>query len=79
MKRQVRRRFWVEIALAAISLLLLAMTLVSEEWIELIFGVSPDAGSGALEWSLTGLTFALTVVFLILARFEWRRAAVQPA
>ena len=79
MSQQVRGRFWIEIAAATVSLVLLVLTFVWEEWIELLFGVSPDAGSGALEWSITGLTLALTIVFLALARVEWRRAAVQPA
>jgi hypothetical protein len=78
-KQPVRRRFWVEMAAGIVSFVLLALTLVWGEWIELLFGLSPDAGSGELEWLITGATLALTVVFLALARVEWRRAAMQPA
>ena len=38
----VRRRFWVEVILGSISLALLALTLITREWIELLFGVDPD-------------------------------------
>ena len=79
MKQPVRRRFWIEIAAAATSLVLLVLTLVWEAWIELLFGVSPDGGTGELEWVIAGVTLAATLVFLALARIEWRRAAVQPA
>jgi hypothetical protein len=79
MRQQMRRRFWIELAAAAVSFALLALTLAWEEWIELLFGVSQDSGSGALEWSITGLTLLCTVAFLLLARIEWRRAAPQPA
>ena len=79
MKQPVRRRFWIEIAAAAVSFVLLALTLVWEEWIELLFNLSPDGGSGELEWVITGVTLVATVTFLFLARVEWRRAAMQPA
>jgi hypothetical protein len=79
MKQPVRRRFWIEVAAATASLALLALTLVWDEWIELAFHVSPDGGSGELEWAVSGMTLVLTVVFLALARLEWRRTAPQPA
>ena len=78
-KQPVRRRFWVEMAAGIVSFVLLALTLVWEEWIELLFGVSPDGGSGELEWVIAGGTIGATLVFLALARIEWRRAVVQPA
>jgi hypothetical protein len=77
MRQQVRRRFWVEAALAAISLALFVVTLISDGWIEFVFDVSPDGGSGALEWALVAVAAGLAASFLMLARFEWRRASRQ--
>ena len=79
MRRQVRGRFWIEAGLAALSLGLLVLTFVWDEWIEILFGVSPDGGSGELEWLVAAVMVIVTVAFLVLARLEWRRAAVQPA
>jgi hypothetical protein len=78
-KRQLRGRFWVETGMAALSLALLVLTLVWDEWIEILFGVNPDGGSGELEWVLAGAMLIVTGAFLVLARIEWRRAVVQPA
>lgn len=68
----VRRRFWVESALAAAAALLAAVTAVWADWIELVFGADPDGGSGALEWLIVALAAALAVGFAALARAEWR-------
>jgi len=77
MKQPVRRRFWIELILAVASLALLALTIVWTEWIEFVFHVDPDAGSGELEWAIVGVTLMLTLAFSMLARMEWRRAAIQ--
>ena len=73
MVRKVRVRFWVELGLAITTAVLLALTLASREWIEEIFGVEPDAGSGALEWGLVAGLAVATVLFSVMARSEWRR------
>jgi hypothetical protein len=77
MSASVRKRFWVEVGAAALSLALLAITLITDEWIELVFSVSPDGGSGLLEWALVAVAAGLTATFLLLARLEWRRAALR--
>jgi len=79
MKQQLRPLFWIEAVLALGNIALLSMTVVWKDWIELVFKVDPDAGSGAVEWSIMAVTLLLSVVFLALARGEWRRAATQPA
>jgi hypothetical protein len=48
-------------------------TLISREWIELLFRVDPDGGSGALEWGVVVVAGALTVLFAALARRDVRR------
>jgi hypothetical protein len=66
-------KFWTECALAVASGALFALTLVTREWIELVFRVDPDHGSGALEWAAAGALVALTVAFALAARAERRR------
>jgi hypothetical protein len=66
-------RFWVRLALAVMSAALLVVTLVWHDWIEIVFRVDPDHGSGWLEWLIVVLAFGLTLAFLIGARQEWRR------
>jgi hypothetical protein len=69
--------FWIEGTLAVCSAALFALTLASREWIELIFGVDPDGGSGALEWGIAGTLFATSATIIALARVEWRRARLR--
>jgi hypothetical protein len=72
--RQVRQVFWWEIVGAALSVGLLIATLIVPNWIEVVFGVDPDAGSGALErWIVIALA-ATTLLSLVLAGREWWRA-----
>lgn len=73
MVHNVGPRFWVRLALATMSAVLLVLTLVWHDWIEIVFRVDPDHGSGWLEWLIVVLTFGLTLVFSISARREWRR------
>ncbi len=73
MARRVRYRFWVELAGTVASLFVTILTLVNKEWIEVMFHVDPDAGSGLLEWALVILTGGLTVLLSLALRAEWRR------
>jgi hypothetical protein len=73
------RRFWLSAALGATSLILALVTLVTREWIELIFRVDPDGGSGALEWLIVVALLAASLVFGLLASFEWRRLQAAAA
>jgi hypothetical protein len=49
------------------------VTAVWPDWIEIVFGVEPDQGSGALEWGIVGALFAVSAVCGLLARAERRR------
>jgi len=79
MMRDVRRRFWVQMTLATVSALLFVVTLVWHDWIEIIFRVDPDHGSGWLEWVIVTATAMLTVALSVGARREWRHAISRSA
>jgi hypothetical protein len=69
----MRRRFRVEAALAGVNVLLLLVTLAWREWIELVFRVDPDQGSGSLEWAIVALSGLATVLFATRARAHWKQ------
>jgi hypothetical protein len=71
--RPMRRRFYVETALGTLTFLLLALTVVSSEWIEALLGVDPDHGNGSAEWLVVGLLAVATVALVVAARAEYRR------
>jgi hypothetical protein len=74
MKNALRWRFWLETTLAIVTSILFVITLVRNDWIEIVFGIDPDKNSGTLEWLIVGVLFVVTITLLILARYEWRRA-----
>jgi len=73
-----RRRFYIEASLAGLTALLTVVTLISREWIEIVFGVDPDGGSGALEWAIVG---CLAFISIALSVAAWRESArsAQPS
>ena len=71
----LRTRFWVETAFGSVVGILAVITVFWREWIEMLFGVDPDGGSGALEWTIVAVLAALAVAFGLVARNELRRAA----
>jgi hypothetical protein len=75
-QRSLRKRFWLEIGCGVLGGALFVLTLISKEWIEEIFGVDPDRGSGALEWGITFGLLGVAAVSFILAHREFRRPAV---
>jgi hypothetical protein len=79
MKHHVRRRFWAEAAMATSSLLLGALAVLWKDWIEIVFRVDPDGGSGELEWLIVATSVAVTIAFTALARHEWRRELAPAA
>jgi hypothetical protein len=62
-----------ELVGVAAGLVMLFVTLVWRDWIELVFGADPDGGSGSLEWALVAAAIAVAVTAAILARLEWLR------
>jgi hypothetical protein len=73
MMRNARIRFRIEVALAALAAGMALLTLITPEWIELLFGIDPDQGSGALEWGIVAMLFACSVALAIIARWDRKR------
>ena len=72
----MRRRFWLETGIAIVTGILFVITLVRNDWIEIVFGVDPDNRNGSLEWLIVGVLLAVTITLFILASYEWRRARI---
>jgi hypothetical protein len=72
----MRKRFYIEAALAVATLVLTVVTLINQDWIEAVFGVDPDHGNGSLEWIMVAVLAVATVVFGLLAFSERRRASL---
>ena len=71
----MRARFWIEVLAAVLCGLLAILTLIVEDWIEVLFGVDPDAHSGTTEWLVVVLLGAGVVVSAWLAGHEWQRTS----
>jgi hypothetical protein len=79
MIHRLRWRFWAAAAIALVAAGLATLAFLSPTWIEVVFGVDPDEGSGALEWALVGgavVALVVAVVSIFVAGVEWRRAWV---
>jgi hypothetical protein len=74
-KRQLRRRFWIEMGLAAAGAALFLLTLLWNDWIEIVFRIDPDQGNGSLEWLIVGASLVIAATFAGLAGVEWRNAS----
>jgi len=77
-KRALRRRFWVEAALAMLSAFLVFLTALWKDWIEVVFRVDPDHRSGVLEWVVVLTFVAAAIACSALARREWLRSPAVP-
>jgi hypothetical protein len=73
MRKNFRRLFWVEVALAAITGLLALITPIFPDWIEFLSGWDPDQHDGSVEWMIVVGLFVVTIVMVALAAIEWRR------
>ncbi|HYB00113.1 MAG TPA: hypothetical protein VED37_07830 [Ktedonobacteraceae bacterium] len=74
MRKALRGRFWLETGLAIVTGVLFVITLVWHNWAEIIFHIDPDQGNGLFEWLVVGAFLVATIMLIVLARFEWRKA-----
>jgi hypothetical protein len=65
-------RVIVESLLAALSASALVLTSLWPQWIEGLFGLHPDSGSGETEWGLSIGLAVVTIVFVARAGQAWR-------
>jgi len=73
MQRPLSAAFWIELLLSIISAFLTALTIVWPHWIEGVFEVDPDSGTGSSEWGITLVFIVITVTLAAWARRTWRR------
>jgi hypothetical protein len=73
MQKRLSAAFWIELALSLISAFLTALTFAWPDWIEGLFEVDPDAGSGSSEWGITLAFVTVTLALFALTGRTWRR------
>ncbi len=74
-RRTLRTRFWPQTGLAILSGALFVLTLVRRDWLE-AFGLDPDHHDGGMEWLIVGALGLVCVTSVLIARLEWRAAAL---
>ena len=74
MTRNLPARFWFQAITGAAGLALFVLTLFTREWFELLTGLDPDGGSGALELALAFMLLAISAASLFAARRTYHRA-----
>jgi hypothetical protein len=67
-----------DITPALVSAVVAVLTVFVRDWLEVVFRVDPDAGSGALEWVVAAAFAGVAVVFAARARArQVRRTAAS--
>ncbi len=72
MRRSVHIRYRVECVLTVVSAAAFVLNLVVPDWLEVAFGIAPDAGDGSAEWGVTLGLFVVTVLLFVRARIDRR-------
>jgi hypothetical protein len=78
-KSQFNIRFLAAAASTLATLVLAVVTLVWQNWIEIVFRVDPDHGNGSFERWVVGVAAVLCLTSLLLASREWKRARPRGA
>lgn len=71
--RRLRLRVALEGGLAAVSAVLLAVTILVPQWIEELTALEPDGGGGELEWAVSTAFAVAAVTFGVLASRDLAR------
>ncbi len=79
MRNPLRRPFWLETSMATVTSILLVITSIWRDWIEIVFGVDPDRGNGTLEWLIVAALLVVAIMLITLASYEWRRSWITTA
>ena len=77
MARALGPLFWFETALAVTCGATFALWATAPQWIEAMFEVAPDGGSGSSELEIAIALLIATIACSILARGEWRRCQAR--
>ena len=77
MRSNSRRRFRIEIGLAAITGVLALITPIFPDWIEFLSGWDPDQHDGSVERMIVVGLFLISALIFALAAVEWRRMAAS--
>jgi hypothetical protein len=72
-RRDRRVLFGFEITLACGALTLAVVTAIWRDWIEIVFNVDLDKGSGSFEWLIVVACLAIAAMCGVAARRQWRR------
>jgi hypothetical protein len=70
-------RIAIESALAGFAFALLVITVLDPEWIEHVFGIEPDAGSGTAEWLIVVALAGVALIFGGVAALDVRRGLAR--
>lgn len=74
MRRNLGPGFLFKVVISSANGVLFAATVAWPQWIEFLFHVDPDHGSGQLEWLILLVSFAVSLWTAVLARRDWRQA-----
>jgi len=77
LKQRTGALFWIEAALTSVCAFLVLLTAAWPDWVEGIFGFSPDRHNGGFEWELVIVCCVLAATFAFLARREWRKTVTD--
>jgi hypothetical protein len=69
----VRRRYWVELTVGWVAVVLAVATTVWPDWIERWLGFDPDGANGALEGVIVGVLLLAAASLMLASRLEARR------